>query len=301
MKLSLQVLMTLLVLLPKIASAQATQFLLEDKIGGKFTAKIYVVGDAGAKNQIQESLYKSMDHANATFKKLDITNPNSELGAINAKKVSGVYMVSPELAQAINDGWEASEWTKGLFDITYESPKGSYKDIKIKTKTNELKIKQDGIIINLGYILRGVLGNQIADDLNAGGWKNVLVKIEDVFVARGNDVNGVWRVPIITPTEKFAKRALYYKATDLSAATLTTNRGPINIVDGETKQQAQSDLKSVSIFLANAAKAEGLACGVYVMGLQKGKDFILKYPDLRAVLADTQGQLTFVPEFKPSN
>jgi len=280
------------------AFAQATQFLLEDTVGSKYKIKIYVVGDQQARNQIQESLYKAVDHASATFKKIEAHNPNGELGAINAKKARGEYMVSPELAKAINDGWETSEWTKGLYDIAYESPEGSYKDIKIKTKTNELKIKRDGILINLNYIARGVLGDQIADDMNDAGWKNVLVKLEDVFVARGNDVNGPWKVPIITPTSKLAKRALYYKATDVAAASVTTNRGPIDIIDGKTKEPAQSDLRSVSIFMVNAAKAEGLAAGIYVMGLHHGKNFILKYPYLRAILGDTQGELTFVPEFK---
>ncbi|MDP2599617.1 MAG: FAD:protein FMN transferase [Deltaproteobacteria bacterium] len=280
------------------AFAQATQFMLEDTVGGKYKIKIYVVGDVQARNQIQESLYKAVDHASATSKKIDANDPSGELGAINAKQAKGEYMVSPELAEAINDGWEASEWTKGLYDITYASAQGSYKDVKIKTKTNELKIKKDGILINLDYIARGVLADQIADDMNNAGWKNVLVKLEDVFVARGNDVNGPWKVPIITPTDKLAKRALYYKATDVAAASVTTNRGPIRIIDGKTKQLAQSDLRSVTLFMANAAKAEGLAAGIYVMGLHKGKEFILKYPYLRSVLGDTQGQLIFVPEFK---
>ncbi len=291
----------LFLILPKLVAAQATQFLLEDTVGGKYKVKIYVVGDTMAKNQIQESLYKAVDHANLVFKKLKPDDPNSELGAINAKKTAGIYMVSPELAGAINEGYEASEWSKGLCDLTSPSEQRNYKEIKVKIKTNELKIKKDGTLINLNFILRGFLADTIANDLNTAGWKNVLIKIEDVFVTRGNDVNGPWKIPIITPTDKFAKRAFYYKATDVASATLTINRGPIQVIDSRTKQIASSDLKSVTIFMSSAAKSEGLACGVYLMGFEEGKNFILKYPNLRAVLDNAQGQLTFVPEFKPSH
>ncbi|MDO8527380.1 MAG: FAD:protein FMN transferase [Deltaproteobacteria bacterium] len=288
----------LLICLPRLVFAQATQFYLEDSIADKWKVKIYVIGEAQAKTQIQESLYSAMDHAKLTYDKLDADNPSSELGSINQKKIKDNYMVSPELARAVAIGLDVSRWTDGYFDITFDSEEPNYKKVDVKLKDNELKIKEYNLVINLRYMLPGFLADQIADEMNTAGWKNCLVKVGDMFVARGNDINGPWRVPVVTPTEKYAKRALFYKATDVAASTVTTNSGPINIINPKTKSGTNSDLKSVTIFTVSAAKAEALATGIYVMGMANGKTFLAKNKNLRAVLGDMQGNLTFIPDYK---
>ncbi|MDO8519717.1 MAG: FAD:protein FMN transferase [Deltaproteobacteria bacterium] len=286
-----------LILLPQWALAQATPFYMEDNINNQIKVKIYVVGDASAKTQIQEALYASVDHAKAVAAKLNANDPTSELGAINQKKTKGEYMVSEELAKAVEIGLAVSNWTHGFFDITFDSIIPNHKKIGINRKNNALKIKDYNMVIDLRYMLKGFLADQIAEDLNNAGWKNCFVKVGNEYVARGNDVNEPWKIPVVTPNSKLAKRVLLYKASDVGSGTSTYND---SIVDPKTKSAATSDLQSVTVFTQTAAKAEGLATAVYVMGSVEGKKFLEKNKNLRAVFADSEGKFTPIPETNPA-
>ncbi|OGQ04505.1 MAG: hypothetical protein A2W61_07530 [Deltaproteobacteria bacterium RIFCSPLOWO2_01_44_7] len=288
------------IIFPQLAFAQSTQFYLEDRLNDKLKVRIYVAGEVSAKTQVQETLYKAVDHARETLNKLDVSNPSSELAKINQKKTAGNFTVSPELAKAIEVSLDVSRWTKGAFDITFDSKEGNFREIKVNSDSNELKIKIDNMTINLRHVTKGILADLIADDLGNAGFKNCLVKVGSVFVTRGNDVSGPWKIPVIAPSDKLAKKALLYKATDVSAATLTTNDGSIDVVDPRNKSRATSDLKSVTVFTQSGTKAEGLAAAVYVMGSNDGKKFLEKNSNLRGVLGDKEGNLTHIPEWKPN-
>lgn len=290
-------LIALFLFLPRPAPAQATQFYLEESLN-KWKVKIYVIGDAQAKQAVQDSLYRAVDAAKTAYDRLDAANPAGELGLINQKKIEDRYTVSPELARAVDAGLTVSRWTKGFFDITFDSTQPDYKKMAVNVKDNEIKLKDFGMVIDLRHLLRGFLADTIVQSLNNDGWKNSFVKIGNAFVAKGNDATGPWKVPIVVPTEKLAKRALFYKATDLAAATVTTDGGSLQIINPKTRQPAASDLKSATIFTDSAAMAEGLATAIYVMGLEEGKKFLHANKNLKAVLVDAQGNLIFIPEFK---
>lgn len=270
----------LVLLFSESAFAQATQFYLEDILDDKSKVKIYVVGDAAAKTQIQEALYRAVDHARETAKKLDAGNAAGELSGINQKKTGGNFMVSEELAKAVAAGIHVAEWTK----------ESGFKNVKVNEKNNEIKIGAKDVTLDLHNILRGFLADLMAGDLTKAGWKNCLIKLGNAFIAKGNDVKGPWKIPIIVPADKLAKRAFYYKATNVGAATLS-------VADGD---KAPSNLKSTTVFANDAAKALGLATAIYGMGEEEGKKFLEKNKGLRAVLVNSEGKITHIPEYKPT-
>src|SRR3989338_2828037 len=94
---------------------QSTQFYLEDDIGGQLKTKIYLVGDAHAQSQIQESLYNAVDHARAAYKALSAEEAGSELSQLNQKKAAGKYAVGADLANAVSKALEISKSTGGVF------------------------------------------------------------------------------------------------------------------------------------------------------------------------------------------
>lgn len=306
--------------------AEPTQFYLEDTLGDGFKARIYVAADTAQQAQVQDALYQSTDHAKAAFAKLNAASPESEISRINRKKTARSYTVSPELARALEIAHSVSKETDGRFDVTFssplitvfnhagktpksngdfsvdfKSPSGSYKNIKINPKTNELKITADGLTIDLRHILAGLLADLIAKDLSDAGWKSALVKVEEAYVAHGSDVNEPWKIPVVEPKTDIAKRVLLYRATGVGAATVGGKRG-LEVIDPKTKSAATPDFKSVTVFdaeTAGAARAQGLATAVYCMGFEEGERFIRKHKKtLRAVFGNTDGSLTNIPEFK---
>ncbi|MBI4124567.1 MAG: FAD:protein FMN transferase [Deltaproteobacteria bacterium] len=259
--------------------AQSTQFYIEDDIGTGHKARIYLVGQPQAKAMVQEALYAAIDHARAATAKME-----SELTAINQQKGQGKHMVSPELASAVAAGLELGSKTNGLVDITGV---GNYKRIQANLRSNTLKIKADNVQLNLEPILNGFLADLIANDLSAAGWGNCLVKIGNVYVTRGNDASAPWRIPVVVPSEKIAKRVLYYQAKQEKAAGATGQVGK--------EISAGAGLNSVTIFSASGADSEGLAAAVLKMGMEEGKKFLARNKNLSAIFVDSQGNLTNVP------
>lgn len=263
--------------------AQATQFYLEDKIGEGpsaqgLAARIYLVAEPQAKSQVQEALYAAVDHARQS-----LTAIQKELADIE-QKGSGSFMVSAELAKVVQAGLELSKKTGGQFNI---AASGDYKKISVSTKSNTLKLNGEGLRIGLDPILKGFLADLIAEDLVKAGWVNVLVKVENVYVTRGNDVNKPWRIPVVIPSEKMAKRVLYYQAKKETAAgaTWSIQKGSAPV----------SDLNSVTIFSHRGIDSEGLATALFKMGSTEGKKFLSRNRHLGAILVDNQGNLTNVP------
>lgn len=270
---------SLLFLVSRLLHAQATQFYIEDEVGGGHEARVYVVGQPQAKAMVQEALYAAIDHAREALTKME-----SEVADINQKGGKGKQLVSPELAKAVAAGVALGEKTNGLVDITGN---GNYKKIDVSIRSNSLTIKADQVQLNLKPMLKGFLADLIADDLTASGWANCLVKIENVYVTRGNDANAPWRIPVVVPSDKTAKRVLYYQAKHDKAAGAT----------GSSRQDASAsaDLNSVTIFSASGADSEGLANAVLKMGLEDGKKFLARNRKLSAIFIDSAGNLTNVP------
>lgn len=254
--------------------AQATQFYLEDNLGDNLQARIYLVAQPQAKAQVQEALYTAVDHARQA-----LTTIQQELTGVQQK--SGSFMISAELAKAIDAGLTLSRKTNGLFNITTS---GDYKQIKVSTKSNSLKLKGT-VQIDLDPILKGYLADQIANDLVQAGWANCLVKIGQVYVTRGNDTNAPWRIPVVIPSEKIAKRVLYYKTKQIQAAGATWSAPPTE----------SPELKSVTIFSSSGADSEALANAVFKMGMETGKKFLARNRNLSAIFVDHQGNLTNIP------
>lgn len=259
--------------------AQATQFYIEDDIGAGHKARIYVVGEPQAKEAVQEALYAAIDHARAALTKME-----SELVSINQKGSQGKHMVSPELARAVAAGVELGRKTNGLVDITTN---GNYTKIKANMRSNTIKIGEGNVPLNLDPILKGFLSDLIADDLHAAGWTNCLVKIGNVYVTRGNDATAPWRIPVVVPSERIAKRVLYYQAKGAKAAGATWS-GPKEATGG-------AGLNSVTVFSASGADSEGLANAVLKMGMEEGKKFLARNKNLSAILVDSDGKLTNIP------
>lgn len=284
-----------LVFFAATAQAQNNQFYVEDQLQN-LKVRVYVIADPSQQVGVQESLYQALDHAKETLQKIDANWQQGELWAINQKGHKGRYRVSDGLMAAIEQGIRISHLTKGAFDIAFNSQKGNYKRVALNKRAKELQLKEDGMVLNIPNF-RGVLADQIIDDLRTGGFHNCLAKVDEIFASRGADANGPWKIPALTPTQKLATKILFFKAKgDVGAATFPNRTFTANIIDPRTKQTAVSDLKSASIFIRSGAEAEAVSQALYVMGTDEAKNFLARHKRYRAILNPTVGDLLHIPD-----
>lgn len=281
----------LTVFAPSLALAQMTQYYLEDKLNNDWKVRIYVVAGPQAKGQVQDSLYHSVEHAREALKRLDAGNPAGELSQINSRKTRGEYMVSKELAWGFATALNAAKMTGGAFDFVRG---GTFRDVSLQERTGKLSLKRDNLFLDLKQVQQGVLADLVTEDLTSAGWKNCLVKIGSVFVARGSDVGGPWKIPVFSPTDRLASRMLFYKVReDLGSATFPPFK--------EAPQVASSDLKSATLFAGSGGLSEGLAAGLYVMGFENAKKFLNRNKKLRGVLGTGDGEFVHVPAWRKAS
>ena len=126
--------------------------------------------------------------------------------------------------------------------------------------------------------IKGCLADAIMEDLNHDGWKDSFLNLGNVFIAKGQDFNGSWRIPVIDKTDSSAQHAFYYKASNVAAATV------------EQEDNAETDIKSVTVFTEKGAcKAERLATTAYGAGLSNAKKILKEGGATRFVLIDQNG------------
>lgn len=125
--------------------------------------------------------------------------------------------------------------------------------------------------------IRGCLADIIMENLLREGWKDSFLDLGGVFIARGRDFNGPWKIPVVDKTTAHARRAFFYKASNVSAATVEKN-------------QAGSEIKSVTVFLeGEACDAQRLASAASETDLGKAKKILKTGGAVRYVLIDQSG------------
>lgn len=284
----------MVVLFPQSLFAQNTQFYLEDKIAKELGVRIYLVADEKAQTQVQTSLYKAVDQARDAYQKY-----KKDLTGIAQK---GNYRISPESATLLETALQLAKKTGGAFDIAYGPHHHNYEKIRVDKGKGEVSLRADGIQFHLENIQHGALADIIVRNLVEDGWSNCLVKIGTIFVSRGNDAYGPWKIPVMRPTDNLASHMLFYKAVgDVGAATFPKSNKQDVAIDPRKNEIVNPDIVSATIFGVDGAEAEALSAALYVMGYNGAKKFLNKNKKYRAVLGNLDGQYTHIPKFGPQS
>lgn len=227
----------------------------------------------------KEALKKAGLHAREILDRLDPLNPSSETALFLSKKEAGSFEVSSDLAKILYTTHEIAKQIKEPLA----------KKIKVDLEKNRVQLKNPDVIINIEPVLKGYLADQMMEDLLEAGFTNGFLDLQGVFVTRGNDFNGPWKIQVSDGANGYAHHAFFYKAFDISAATVHWEEPGMSL--------PATDVRSATIFTkAGACRAQGLAVAVYAMGLENAKRFLESAEIDRAVLIDQEGKFYQFPQ-----
>lgn len=256
------------------------QAIFEDFLAPDIKVTWLVVGDFPNQNEKALSAFQTaLGTARNVLEKIDPQNPFSEISQLMAKKEKGTYEVSLEVAQILNIAKEVSD--------TLKEPMA--KKIRVDLAKPEVALKSTDVEINIEPLLKGFLADRIMQQLLDAGWNDSYIDLDGIFITRGEDFNGKWKIPVIDPTNAKARHAFFYKATDIAAATVSYDPKSLRVIS--------PDLRSVTIFSKDGAcKAQGLASAMYTVGLESALKLLKRSDISRAVLIDQNGQFIQFPE-----
>lgn len=259
---------------------------------GTSPAAIIIVGSSSERHIIEPLLDRAIGQTVDAFNQLHWQNPAGEVAKINAASGDAIP-VQPTTLAIFKAAARAAEWTGGAFDITFASPVGDYTAIKINDRNETIKLKKKGMQVRFDYILDGFLADLAIRTIHEGGRSHAMVKIGNVFRTLGSSAYGPWKIQIHQhESQTHAYRAMNLVVANTGAATISGlefQKTPL--LDPRTKQSVTICCRGVSIVSSEAALAQGLAYGIYVLGEQQGIALLNSLNKAQGIIVDSNGNL----------
>lgn len=166
-------------------------------------------------------------------------------------------------------------------------------------ESDNLVRKSPGAGVNFGAIAKGYAVDRAVEVLREHGAAEALVNAGGEIRATG----GEWEVGIQHPRSPSELLAVL----DLQGMAVATSGDYEqyferdgtryhHIFDPATGHPARG-CQSVSIIASDDVTADALATAVFVMGTERGMDFLKQYPDIEALIVDDQGGIHATPGF----
>jgi thiamine biosynthesis lipoprotein len=252
--------------------------------------------------------------------------PDSEISRINRAAGKKATPVSPEVEEVIQEGIYWSEQSGGAFDITVEplvqlwdfdgekeiipgintlrktASLVNYKNIEIKDHT--VRLKKRGMAINVGGLAKGyavdraisVLRGKVANGIvNAGG---------DLFAFGQKKKQDSWAIGLQNPRKPQELLAAFAVNNQAVATSGDYQRYFIkdgiryhHIFDPQTGRPARLMI-SATIITTEVMDADAIATAVFVMGPDKGMEWVDSMGNVEAMLVLENESIRYSKNFR---
>lgn len=252
---------------------------------------------------------EALDAAVEEINRLDqLLSAQNEAGEVYAINKNGGGTVSEDLADILQTALNTYEDTQGAFDITVYPLVKAWgfisKDYKVLSegdiqsimpligsdkvvydenqKTVQLK---EGTEIDLGAIAKGYTAQKVMDIFKSYGLKSGVISLGGNVQTLGSKTDGsLWKVGIQHPNGD----AEYLGVVSTEDKAVVTSGGYEryfeeggvvyhHLIDPKTGSPANSGIISASVVCEDGTMADALTTPLYVMGLEKAKQYWLDY------------------------
>jgi len=257
---------------------------------------------------------------------MSIYIPDSEISRINRAAGEKAIPVSPEVEEVIREGIYWSEQSGGAFDITVEplvqlwdfdgdskiipsentirktASLVNYKNIEIKDHT--IKLKNRGMAINVGGLAKGyavdraisILRSKVSNGIvNAGG---------DLFAFGQKNKQSSWNIGLQHPRKPQGLLAAFAVKNQAVATSGDYQRYFMkdgvryhHIFDSRTGKPARLMI-SATIITTEVMDADALATAVFVMGPEKGIEWVDSMANVEAMVVLEDGSIGYSKFFR---
>ena len=256
---------------------------------------------------------------------------DSELSRFNADASLDPVSVSAEFARVVRHALALSRDSGGAFDPTvgplvdlwgFGAP-GRRTDLpsaaeieaaRAQCGAGHLQVAPEdmlqkdlpGLRLDLGGIAKGYGADMAAQLLRDRGYSNVFVAVCGEIVAFGSNPDGKpWQVGVERPIQDLPRGADHIAVVPLSGRALSTSGDTYNyfldpegdtyshIIDPATGRPIQHQLASVTVIGPSGLVADGLATTLYVMGPERGFEWIEARPAYAALFIVRTGEDEF--------
>lgn len=256
-------------------------------------------------------------------------NPDSELSRFNRHGTASPFVVSPPTLEVFGIAREVSELSSGALDVTAGpliaawgfgpgapsreppgaaelarlSPRVGWQRVRIDSASSSLVKTHPETTCDLSAVAKGYAVDLVGRALTALGHADFLVEVGGELKARGRNVRDEpWRVAIESPAGRGGTGiARTVRLRDQAVATSGDYRNfqerdgarISHIIDPRSGRPIEHGLASASVVDDTAARADGLATALMVLGPEEGWELAVR-EGLAAyfIVRDEDGTLT---------
>jgi thiamine biosynthesis lipoprotein len=308
----------MIALLFAAAPARAEWFFREEAIMGTRVAVELWSEDAALATRAMEAVIAEMrrtDELMSTYK------PESQLSAVNAHAFEGPVEVDPEIIEVVTRSFDFSRMSAGAFDVTYASvgylydyrarqrpsgeqvtaalPAVDYRQVQVDSKRNTIRFLRPGMRIDLGGIAKGYAVDRSIEILRELGIEHAMVNAGGDTRLLGDRRGKPWIVGVRDPRNE----GRMVTRLPLENEAISTSgdyeryfeedgvRYHHILVPGTGK--SPDAVRSATVIGANATRTDGLTKTVFILGVERGMEFIRRQGDVEAVIVDRDGQVFY--------
>lgn len=285
------------------------------------------------------NLYDELNNIlNDLNKKFNVNDKNSLISKVNENAGIQKTIVDKDFINLLNIAIDVSENTKvnnkSLYDITVFSlweiwgfkdnyfngsnfywppddeiikqklPLVNYQNIDIDEENNTVYLKNKGMKIDLGSIVKGYASDILYSYLSELGFKNFIIDIGGNIVTSGKNkiTNKKWKIGIKQPftfndevgyvealesKETFVTSGIYERYIMEEKINNDTNKKEYimyhHLIDPITGYPKNNNLYSVTIICNNSMIADAYSTAIFLMGLEQGLQFVNENITIEAV------------------
>ena len=252
--------------------------------------------------------------------------PDSEVSRINRAAGKTAVPVSRELEEVLRVGIYWSEQSKGAFDITVEplvqlwdfdgekeiipsentirktASLVDYRNIEIKDHT--VRLKNAGMAINVGGLAKGYAVDRAISILRSKVWSGIVNAGGDLYAFGQKSKNTPWNIGLQHPRKSQGLLAAFAVNNQAIATSGDYQRYFIkddvryhHIFDPQTGKPARLMI-SATIITTEVMDADALATAVFVMGPDKGIEWVDSMENVEAMLVLEDQSIRYSKNFR---
>ena len=256
------------------------------------------------RDEMHAAIRRELDLVNRLMSTWD---PGSELSKFNASQSTEDFSLSAPSLEVFELSLAVGRQTAGAFDVTVGpavrawgfgagsdpvvlDPPGEstlaalrervgYHNLSIDPEAETVHKRHPGTQVDLSGVAKGYAVDRIARTLEKLGWPDVLVELGGELGARGTRGTGnPWRVAVERPGTEGRSIFAIVELRDAGMATSGDYRSFYvrdgvrlsHLIDPRTLRPIAHSVASVSVIDPGAARADALATGLGVLGLEDG-------------------------------
>jgi thiamine biosynthesis lipoprotein len=275
--------------------------------------------------EVPEQAAAAIDAVMAEMRRIDAAmspfKPDSELSRVNRDAAQRPVPVSRELFDLLARSIEFSRLSDGAFDVTfasvgalYDYRRGirpseqalaaareavGYRHLILDAQAGTVRFARPGVRIDLGGFAKGHAVDNAAAILQRHGIAHAIVSAGGDSRIVGDRRGRPWTIGVRDP-RRAGEIVAVLPLQDVAVSTSgdyeryfeAAGRRFHHVIDPRTGK-SPDHIRSVTVIADDGLTAEALAKCVFVMGVQKGLQFVASQPGADAVVVDADGALSY--------